>query len=141
MIRTRLEPALRERFPDKAFIFHAEPAPFATLEAPCSAIGRLELCDDGDEVTVYLTELSHCHFSCYVDDKPTTDVKEKRIAADVVEFLSALFADRVVAYRVIGGLAGGWSVLQEGQSLPSPSKLRSQYVWSGPITDQKRLPE
>lgn len=138
MIRTYLEPALRERFPEKPFVFHEAPNPFATFEAPCAEIGRLELCDDGDEVTVYLTELSHGHFACYDDDNPTTEEREQRIAASVVDFLAALFADRVVAYRAIGGLAGGWSVLEEGKSLPLPSKVRSQYVWSGPITNEKR---
>ena len=133
MIRAHLESALRERFPDTPFVFHEAPTPFATLEGPCVEIGRLELHDDGDEVTVYLTEISHGHFGCYDDDSPTLEEKERRIAANVLEFLEDLFADRVVVYRVVGGFADGWSVLKEGQILPSPSKLRRQFVWSGPI--------
>jgi hypothetical protein len=132
MIRTHLEPALRQRFSSQPFEIHQENAPFATLDAPCAGIGRLELCDDGDEVTVYLTELTHGHFGCYEDDL-STEEKERAIASDVVDFLDALFADRVVAYRVIGGFAGGWRLLDDGEDLPPPSKLKSQYVWSHPI--------
>ena len=137
MIRAFLEPVLRERFPEHPFEFREEPQPFATLDAPCSGIGRLELCDDGDEVTVYLTELTHGHFGCYEDDL-SEEEKEKVIASDVADFLGALFADRVVAFRVLGGLAGGWRLLDDGEALPAPSKIKSQFVWSHPITDEKR---
>lgn len=132
MIRTHLELALSKRFPSYPFEIHEGHAPFATLDAPCAGIGRLELCDDGDEVTLYLTELTHGHFGC-AEEALSTEEKEAAIASDVVEFLDALFADRIVTYRAIGGLVGGWRLLNEGEDLPPPSKFRSQYVWTHPI--------
>ena len=90
MIRNYLEPALRERFPERSFKFLKDNDPFATLETPWPPLGRLEISDDDDEVTVYLTEVAHGHFGCY-DDNLSLDQKERRIAQDVVDFLSALF--------------------------------------------------
>lgn len=136
MIRDFLEPALRASFPNVPFAFQEQNAPFATLEAPCAEVGRLELCDDGDEVTVYFTGITHGHFGCY--DDLTVEQKERSIAEDVADFLAALFADRVVLFRFVGGLAGGWSRLNDGQALPGPSRLKRQYVWSRAILDEKK---
>ena len=132
MIRSFLEPLLWERFPSLPFAFQKQNAPFVILDAPCPEIGRLEVWDDGDEVTVCLTKISHGHFGCY-DEDATLEAKERSIALDVVDFLTALFADRVVLFRVVGGLASGWYRLKEGQKLPAPSIFKRQYVWSRAI--------
>ena len=132
MIREILVPAMRRRFPSAPFEYLDQDAPFAVLPSPCPEIGRLELFDDGDEVTVYLTEITHGHFSCY-DEDATREEKERRVAESVLDFLAALLADRVVIYRVIGGLAGGWTTLDASDPLPSVSRMQKQYVWSGAL--------
>jgi hypothetical protein len=131
MIRDYLIPAIKERFPNVVFSFDEPPKPIASLRSPCEALGGVEISDDGDEATVYLTNATHGHFSCY-DDKLTGEQKEQEIASDVVGFLEALLSDRVVVWRVLGGMAGGWRVLAD-EPVPGPSLLRRQFLWSKEI--------
>ena len=129
MIQVHLIAGLKSTFPEKAFEYSSPPKPVASLPSPCEALGRLEISDDGYEATVCLTGVTHGHFGCY-DDQLSEAQKEAEISSDVISFLQALFADRVVIWRFAGGLAGGWRVLQSGEQLPKPSHLREEYVWS-----------
>jgi hypothetical protein len=132
MIRDHLVPALKQQFPQQPFIFSAHPAPIATIEAPCVEIGPLSICDDGDEVTIYIDHATHSHFGCY-DENLTEEEKEKKIAEEVIEFLSALFVDRVVVFRIFRGWAGGWRMLKPEEKSPRRSFIWQQFLWSKPL--------
>ena len=129
MIRDYLLPAIKQRFPDVPFVFDEPPKPIASLRSPCEALGGMEICDDGDEATVYLVNATHGHFTCY-DEKLTQGEKEKQITSDVIEFLEALLTDRVVIWRFLGGWAGGWRVLRPDEQPPMPTLVRQQFLWS-----------
>jgi hypothetical protein len=131
MIRDRLISALKQRFPELPFAFDEPPKPVASLQSPCQALGEMDICDDGDEATVYFTA-THGHFSCY-DESLSVEQREQEIADDVLTFLDSLFSDRVVVWQVLGGLAGGWRVLQPGEIAPSPSVARRQFLWTREI--------
>jgi hypothetical protein len=123
MIHDYLVPAIQKTFPDKPFVFAKPPHPVASLRSPCTQLGELQICDDGDEATVYITEATHGHFGCY-DECLRTEAKEQQIAEDVIAFLSALFADRVVVWRIAHGrVAGGWKRLGPDDPLPKPSLI------------------
>ena len=129
MIRDHLISQLKERFPSVAFFFDEPPKPVASLQSPCSALGELQIHDDGDEATVYFVNATHGHFGCD-DETLDSEQREKQIAEDVIGFLDCLFEDRVVIWRALGGVAGGWRVLQPDESAPAPSALRKQFLWS-----------
>jgi hypothetical protein len=129
MIQEHLIAGLKSTFPEKAFEYSHPPHPVASLQSPCEELGRLEISDDGYEATVYLTGATHGHFGCF-DDQLSEAQKEAEISSDVIFFLRALFADRVVVWRFAGGLAGGWRVLQADEQLPKTSHLRKGFVWS-----------
>ena len=131
MIRDRLIRELKQRFPDLAFTFDEPPKPVASLQSPCQALGRIDICDDGDEATVYFSA-THGHFSCY-DGALSVEQREQQIADDVITFLESLFKDRVVIWHLLGGLAGGWRVLQPGEAAPPPSVVRRQFLWTREI--------
>jgi hypothetical protein len=131
MIRDRLIRELKQRFPDQAFEFDESPESDASLQSPCRALGRMDLCDDGDEVTVYFTA-THGHFSCD-DETLSVERREQKIVNDVMSFLDSLFKDRVVVWKAFGGLAGGWRVLQPGEDPPTPSLVRRQFLWTREI--------
>jgi hypothetical protein len=132
MIRDHLAPAIKERFPDAPFSFDQSPKPIASLRSPCEALGGVEICDDGDEATIYLVNATNGHFGCY-DEKLTEEQKEKQIASDVIDFLEALLKDRVVIWRFLGGMTGGWRVLRPGEQAPKPSISKQQFLWSREI--------
>ena len=129
MINDYLIPQIKERFPNLAFSFDKSPQPVATLQSPCLALGELQILDDGDEVTIYFVNATHGHFGSY-DDKLNSTEREKQIADDVIGFLDSLFQDKVVIWRALGGMAGGWRVLQPDEKVPAPSALKKQFLWS-----------
>jgi hypothetical protein len=132
MIRDHVIRAIQEHFSKVPFSFDEPPRPIASLRSPCEALGGVEICDDGDEATIYLTNATHGHFSCY-DEKLSEQQKERQIACDVVEFLEALLSDRVVVWKFLGGMAGGWRVLASDEPVPEPSIARRQFLWSREI--------
>lgn len=109
-------------------MFGEPPQPTVSLQSPCQALGAMEICDDGDEATVYFTA-THGHFGCY-DESLSVEQREQQITDDVIEFLDSLFSDRVVVWQLLGGLAGGWRVLPPGEAVPSPSLVRRQFLWT-----------
>jgi len=112
-------------------VFGEPPAPEATIVFPYPEIGPVEICDDGDEVTVFIGRVTHGHFGCY-DESLTEEEKQKKIVADVIEFLAALFADRVVLLRIFRGWSGGWRVLRPHEQ-PRRSWFWEQFLWSRPL--------
>jgi hypothetical protein len=131
MIRDHIIRALNQRFPDLPFAFDESPKPIASLQSPCHALGQMDICDDGDEATVYFTA-THGHFRCD-DEKLSIEQREQQISDDVIAFLDSLFKDRVVIWQVLGGLAGGWRVLQPGEDVPTLSLARRQFLWTREI--------
>lgn len=132
MLSHHLKEALCAAFPALPFVFDEPPTPVATLAAPSPALDPLQICDDGDEAIVYLGNVTHAHLGCH-DEALSEEAKQQQIAADVVQFVRDLFADRIVASSTLGGRIGGWRTLAPGEALPGPSMLSSRYVWSRPL--------
>ena len=133
MIRDHLIAAIKQRFPDAPFSFGEPPEPVASLSSPCMALGQMQICDDGDEATIYFSNATHGHFNC-ADEKLTEEQKEQQIAGDVIEFVDAVLKDQAVIWQAAGGLAGGWRVLQPNEPTPKPSLVRKQFLWSREIS-------
>ena len=95
MISEHLTADIGRQFPEKGFQLSQSSQPVASLASPCEALGSLEIHDDGDEATVYITGATHSHFGCY-EECLSNEEKERRISSDVMGFLKALLADRVV---------------------------------------------
>jgi hypothetical protein len=132
VIADYLLPAIKERFPEQPFVFGKAPEPAASLKSPCLAVGGLQICDDGNEITVYLMNATHSHFSCY-DEGLSDHEKAQLITSDVIQFLDKLLKDGVVVWRAAGGMAGGCYELGREEKPPVPSMLKSQFVWSREI--------
>jgi hypothetical protein len=126
VIADTLFPLLRERFADRGIRLESQPQVCAIFPAAHPEVGDIQVCDDGDEVTVYAGNFTHGHFSNY-DDLPEGD-KARDISESVIDFLEAVFADRV-AFWGSHKTGGGWRRLDIGtQEKPKAS----EYVWSGP---------
>jgi hypothetical protein len=105
---------LNARFPDRGIRLDAR----ASIVVPAAhpGVGDLTIMDDGDELTVYVGDITHGHFES---------------AAKVVEFLEWLFADRVLMWRVWTG--GGWQLEPAPVTSRNGFTLRRWYVWSRPL--------
>jgi hypothetical protein len=123
-----LLPILRERFPGRGMVEGTLPDPCARFPGIHPGIRGVSIYDDGSEFTVYVDDLTHGHFGEY-DDRLPEDEWERRIVDAVVEFLDALFADRVAIWGQ-ANTGGGWYRLDLGDSGGRPGV--PEFVWSGP---------
>jgi hypothetical protein len=126
LIADILFPMLRDRFHDRGLHIQNEPQLCAIFPAVHPDVGDIEICDDGDEITVYAGNFTHGHFANY--DDITEDQKAKLISEGVVEFLEAVFSDRVAFWGSHQG-GGGWRRLDLA---PHQVPASGEYVWSGP---------
>src|SRR5579862_7331250 len=131
MIRNILIPAIKEAFPDLPFSFSPSSNPVARLQPSFGEIGTLDIYDDGGEVTVDITEVTHGHFSSY-DVSLSEEQHNHRIVEDVIGFLRALFADHVLLFRTPGrgnrGV-GGWYRLDVSPKPATFPSDREYFLW------------
>ena len=134
MIRDSLIRAIQQRFPDIAFSYFDATQPCARVSPNCEDIGDLEIYDDGNEATVSIREITHTHFNPY-KKMPEHD-RDQWIADAVIDFLVALFTDRILLYRSEDRRQGGFQCHDSpiDRSLPVPGTEQYQcFVWSGPV--------
>jgi hypothetical protein len=136
----RLIPELQKRFSDRGLRITGAVQPCAIFPAMHPQVGDIQIHDDGSELTVVAGNFTHGHFANY-DEDLSDDKKDEAIVEDVIEFLEALFADRVVLWGSHGG-GGGWYRRDRPQTdrhaLPLQIEQMKQasdhFVWSGPLT-------
>lgn len=128
MLSSLLLPILRERFHDRGMIEGIKPNPCAVFPGHHPGIRSVSIYDDGYELTVCIDDLTHGHFAIY-DDQLTEIERDNRVVDSVVEFLVALFSDRVVVWGQANS-GGGWYYvdLDEARSRSNVP----EFVWSGP---------
>jgi hypothetical protein len=120
--------ALRKRFSDRGLIAGEPPEPCAVFPSTHPGIRRVAIYDDGDELTVCIDDLTHGHFAEYAEGLTDAE-RAERIVESVVEFLDALFADRVAVWGQ-HNVGGGWYCIDLGRS--RADRGVAEYVWSGP---------
>ena len=126
--------AIKRQFPDVVFEVLEGAQPFARLAAPYGGIGDLELHDDGNEVTIDFRHISHTHLNPY--RKMPREALANWLAESVVEFLKALFEDRILLYTAVDGLQGGQQISEVPFSRSEPVAGMDGfncYLWSGPV--------
>src|SRR4051812_32633704 len=101
MLSPMLLPILRERFPGRGLAEGAPQGPCAAFPGTHPGIRGVSIYDDGDELTLSVDDLTHDHFAEY-DDQLREDERERRVVGAVVEFLDALFSDRVAVWGQAG---------------------------------------
>ncbi len=132
-----LPPQIRDPISLKIPLFHAFSChacfSVATPEIRKSepAVGRVLVYDDGDEATVLIENVTHGHFNPY-DEKLSEAQRDETVTADVIDFLKALFSDRVLLHCTPDKHRGGWVRLdlKDGPVELSPASHYS--LWSRP---------
>lgn len=129
-IRQLLLPALEAAFPSSGMRVSDPPEPVAVFPAACAEVGDVQIYDDGDEATVVIENGTHHHTNPY-DAEMTSGERAQWVTREVVEFLRALFDDRVFLWsRQRGRCGGGWNQPYEGvipDGLPEDADM---FVWS-----------
>lgn len=125
-----LAPELHRRFPGRGLVMVAGEYPHLRFPGIHPEVGDIDIYDyDGDELTVWYGNFTHCHYG----DHSATSPETVREAVDaVIADLDALFSDRL---RMHGSHEGGGGILREGDEVWFDESNHPQYVWSGPIKD------
>lgn len=137
MILERLVVLLTDKYPNRGMKLepgHVRPddRPDIFFPAAHAHVGDLVIADEGDEATVFVGRITHGHFGCYEEGLRPED-RERWVADQVADFVSALFEDRVLLWSALG--AGGWEVRND-IVVDAPASwlgIRSWFVWSRPL--------
>ena len=126
---------LRRRFPRRYFVVGNAPDPLITFRFEHMQVGDLRVLEDGDEAIVEIGDITHGHFAHY-DEAAGIEDRRKRVVNDVVEFLAALFEDRVLLWAHAENGSGGFEVLETPPDRMPPDRDVNWYVWSGPLQNK-----
>jgi hypothetical protein len=98
-----------------------------------SAVGDLSILSDLEELTVYVGEHTHCHFSLSMHQDRSPAEAIDAVVQETVGFLDDLLADRIVVWsRSVGGgvpSAGGTFRRDTAPELLEPGS--KAHLWSG----------
>ena len=81
--------------------------------------------------SIYI-EITHGHFNPY-DEVEDDAEREQWIVDEMIEFLDALFDDRVLLYRSPDRRMGGWTIFDDNIDKSVMEQGREYFVWSGPV--------
>lgn len=105
-----------------------DPRIIAKASIPSSG-GELIICDDGDEVTLFLGDITHCHFSRdYLGNGNYSPVEET--CDEAIELLDDLFRGQVVFYRDRRNGSNGLRQTPTGDSVEELKSTADCYLWS-----------
>lgn len=135
MIRELLIPKLLARFPDRRLRINRQTNPFATFPAVSTAVGDVNISDDGRAATVTVGTITHGHFSVHDEHLSSQQIADQ-VAEDLLGFLDDLFANRVLLWKSPDGSSGGWHVLNAEESLSSMDLKGHSFTWSGPAQNR-----
>ena len=133
MIRDHLIPALKSEFVGWEIDFSPEAPAIAAFPASQEAVGRVLIYDDGDEVTVSIENITHGHFNPY-DTNLKEEETETIVVEEVIEFLKALFTDRVLLHTSANHGVGGWTRLDLSDGPVQLSRSLRYFLWSKPYS-------
>jgi hypothetical protein len=120
---------LRHRPYGQALRIELDEQPRAVIPGKCAAVGDLVIYDDGDELTVYYGNFTHCHYgpAQFTGSEADWDAVTRALAGD----LDALFSDQLILW---GSHQSRGGIFRRGE-VPTfgPAPGETKYVWSGPV--------
>jgi len=131
MIRDALIPMLQQRYSNKELTVGDPPGPIATFPPKHLCVGALEICDDGDEATIYIGKITHGHFNPYNAELSQEEI-DNQVTEDVIDFLEDVFANRILLWKSKIRGSGGWQHLDYVERPVALDSDSEYYVWSGP---------
>jgi hypothetical protein len=97
-----------------------------------SPVGDLTVLSDADELTVYVGEHTHCHFSLYMYQDRSPAEAIDAVVEEAVGFLSDLLADRIVVWsRSVDGVPASGGTFRRDVAPERLEPGAKAYLWSG----------
>lgn len=131
MLHETIVENLKKEFPASGIAINEPPQPIAVFAAQQDAVGKAFVYVDGGEAIVEIEKITHGHFANY-DEKLSEEERNQQIAEAVVDFLEALFDDRVLLFVNEDSRIGGWRRLDLTEDVGPLSPDYRHYFWSKP---------
>ncbi|TAG78340.1 MAG: hypothetical protein EAZ21_12950 [Betaproteobacteria bacterium] len=138
MLLQKLAIRFSEKFPDQTFrLGEKNNAARLVIPAKNSEFGDIEIEQEGEELILVAGHLTHVHFASY-DNELSPAEKYTTIVDEILEFLDAVFNDRVVFWSK--HRSGGGCYVVDADHDWSKSELEgNEFVWSGPLVSKLQL--
>ena len=133
MLSHAVSTALMERFGDKVRI-DLSSTQFASFEPKHPDVGSVIIEEDGNELIVFVGNITHGHFGSYEDSLSPAE-HEAVIIHELIGFLEDLFEDRYLVFK--GRWGGGWAPVEDVTEKKLHSRRRRWFKWSGPLDFSK----
>jgi len=98
-----------------------------------SPVGDLTILSDLEELTLYVGEHTHCHFSLYMHQDRSPAEAIEAVVEEIVGFLDDLLADRIVVWSrsVAGGVPSAGGTFRRDTAPELLEHGAKAYLWSG----------
>ena len=130
-----------QRLRDAGIAFVADASETLRIAARDPAIGDLVVSFEGNEVSVFLGDITHCHFTpCAADDKCRGCTNEQAVA-DAVRFISEVVQDKWVIWSWSDGRGGCFKPDgndEEAADAPLPGEDVKYFRWSGRVVPSNK---
>ena len=113
------------------------------VPAQAPEVGDMVVYDDGDELTVAVGKIDHCHFETYCVDAHTEKERQAVAAENAVQWVTAVMNEQVRFRNEFqhGRIVSGSSWLtedQDGGRILKATDEWKEYTWTGLVLHQTR---
>ncbi len=107
------------------------------MPARCPEVGDLVVAFDNEEITVFVGDLTHCHFTPGAAGNPEAVDQVGECVREAVDFVRGVLGDRWVIWSYPNGAGGCYEIGEEENPMadaPLPGEDARSFLWSGPYT-------
>ena len=106
------------------------------IAARDAKVGDIVVSFEGDEISVFLGDITHCHFTPYAAQDSFPGCTPMEAAADASQFIREVISDQWVIWRWRDGRGGCFKLGgndEESADAPLPGEEVESFVWSGQL--------
>jgi len=106
------------------------------IAARDAKVGDIVVSFEGDEISVFLGDITHCHFTPYAAQDNFPGCTPMEAAADASRFIREVVSDQWVIWRWRDGRGGCFKLGgndEESADAPLPGEEVESFVWSGQL--------
>jgi hypothetical protein len=113
--------------------FSSEPDGALRIAARHPAVGDMIVGFDDSEVSVFIGQITHCHFTPGACGDISASDSIEECVTESARYIHEVVSDEWVLWRYPSGAGGSYS---DANSIDSPGGDAEQFRWSGPLNPE-----